>query len=41
MLYTDEDSMRGMQMGDLTLLPDGRLFLCSGAQQGKFLHLFN
>lgn len=27
-----------MQMGDLTILPDGRIFLCNGAQFGTSLN---
>ena len=30
-----------MQMGELTLLPDGRAFLCNGAQKGQILLALN
>ena len=27
-----------VQMGDMIILPDGRLFLCNGGQEGKYTH---
>ena len=30
-----------LQMGDLTLLPDGTAFLCNGAKTGKLSHCFD
>ena len=34
---SQQPSSVSVQMPDLTILPDGRLFLCNGAQVGKAL----
>ena len=36
MLRYRHNIVAALQMGDLTLLPDGTIFLCNGAQIGKY-----